>query len=140
MGSQKLTARYARTADSACPAVGPNPVIMETRTNSTTPKPPGVIGMAARMLASPYAIRRSTGEMKWLKAATNTHSEAASSSQLAAAQPIARLVSERFSMSTPNRWARCSTSAVVRSASRNRIRPDILRMSRLARSCPRVSR
>jgi hypothetical protein len=53
MGSQKLTARYASTADNACPAVGPKPVIIDTSTNSTTPSPPGVIGMAARMLANP---------------------------------------------------------------------------------------
>ena len=35
--------------------------------------------------------------MKWLKAATNTHREAASSSQLAAAHPMARRVSDRSS-------------------------------------------
>jgi len=78
--------------------------------------------------------------MKWLKAATNTHSDAASSSQLAAAQPMARRVSERSSMSTANRWARCSTSAVMRSASRKRILPATFRTMRLARSCPRVRR
>lgn len=78
--------------------------------------------------------------MKWLKAATNTHREAASSSQLAAAHPMARLVSERFSMSRRNRVARCSTRAVVLSASRNRIRSATRRMTWLARSWPRVSR
>ena len=35
--------------------------------------------------------------MKWLKAATKTHSEAASSSQLAAAHPMARRVRDRSS-------------------------------------------
>ena len=78
--------------------------------------------------------------MKWLNAATNTHSDAASRSQLAAAQPMARRVSERSSMRTANRWARCSTSAVIRSASRNRMRPATLRTTRLARSWPRVRR
>jgi hypothetical protein len=98
------------------------------------------MGMAARMFANPYAVSRSTGEMKWLKAATNTHSEAASSSQLAAAHPMARRVNDRFSISTLNRWARCSTSAVVRSASRNRILPATRRMTWLARSWPLVRR
>jgi hypothetical protein len=98
------------------------------------------MGMAARMLANPYAVSRSTGEMKWLKAATNTHSDAASSNQLAAAHPMARRVSDRFSMSTLNRSARCSTSAVVLSGSRNPILPATRRMTRLARSWPRVRR
>jgi len=78
--------------------------------------------------------------MKWLKAATNTQSEAASRIQLAAAHPMARRVSDRSSISTANRWARCSTRAVIRSASRNRILLATLRTTRLARSCPRVSR
>ncbi len=66
-------------------------------------------------------MRRSTGETKWLKAATKTHSDAASRSQLAAAHPAARLVSDRFFISAANRSANRSTSAVVRSASRNRL-------------------
>ncbi len=78
--------------------------------------------------------------MKWLKAATKTQREAASSSQLAVAQPMARLVSLRSSMSTAKRAANRSTRAVVRSASRNRIRPATRRMTRLARSCPLVSK
>jgi hypothetical protein len=99
-----------------------------------------VIGMAARMLASPYAMSRSMGEMKWLKAAMNTQSEAASRSQLAAAQPMARRVSDRSRISAANRSANRSIRAVVRSASRNRIRPATRRMIRLARSWPRVNR
>ncbi len=79
-------------------------------------------------------MSRSTGEMKWLKAATNTHNDAASSSQLAAAHPMARLVRDRFSSRTANRWARCSMRAVVRSASRNLIRDATRRTTRLARS------
>ena len=51
-----------------------------------TPSPPGVIGITARMFASPYATRRSIGETSFPNAAMNTHREAASSSQLAAAQ------------------------------------------------------
>jgi hypothetical protein len=89
--------------------------------------------MAARILASPYAVSRSMGEMKWLNAATKTHSDAASSIQLAAAHPMARWVRTRFCMRAANRSARRSTRAVVRSASRNRIRPETLRMIRLAR-------
>ncbi len=72
--------------------------------------------------------------MKWLKAATKTQSDAASSSQLAAAQPTARQVSDRFSMSAAKRAANRSTRAVVRSASRKRMRPAIRRITRLARS------
>jgi len=78
--------------------------------------------------------------MKWLKAATKTHSEAASSSQLAAAHPMARRVRDRSCISAAKRSANRSTRAVVRSASRNRIRPATRRTIRLARSCPRVSR
>ena len=120
--------------------MGPKPVIIDTSTNSTTPRPPGVMGMAARMLASPYAISRSTGETKWLKAATNTHREAASRSQLAAAQPMARRVRERSRIRAAKRSANRSTRHVVRSASRNRMRPATRRMTRLARSWPRVRR
>jgi hypothetical protein len=96
--------------------------------------------MAARMLASPKATSRSTGEMKWLKAATNTHRDAASSSQLAAAQPPARHSSGRSSTSTAKRLASRSTSEVNRSASRKRMCPDTAWMIRLARSWPRVKR
>ncbi len=78
--------------------------------------------------------------MKWLKAATKTHSEAASSNQLAAAQPMALLVRERSFISAAKRSASRSTRAVVRSASRNRMRPAIRRTTRLAWSWPRVSR
>jgi hypothetical protein len=78
--------------------------------------------------------------MKWLKAATNTHREAASSSQLAAAHPMARRVRDRSFMSTENRSANRSTRAVVLSASRNLMRPATRRMTRLARCWPRVSR
>jgi hypothetical protein len=85
-------------------------------------------------------MSRSTGEMKWLKAATKTHSDAASSSQLAAAHPTAFRVRARSCIIAANRAASRSTRAVVRSASRKRIRPAILRITRLARSWPRVSR
>ncbi len=78
--------------------------------------------------------------MKWLKAATNTQSDAASSSQFAAAHPMARRVRDRSCMSAAKRSANRSTRAVVRSASRNRIRPATRRTMRLARSCPRVRR
>jgi len=120
--------------------VGPNPVIIETSTNSTTPRPPGVMGMAARMLARPYAMSRSTGEMKWLKAATKTQRDAASSNQLAAAHPTALRVSDRSCINTANRSANRSTSAVVRSASRNRIRAAVRRITRLACCWPRVNK
>ncbi len=78
--------------------------------------------------------------MKWLKAATKTHSDAASSNQLAAAHPTARLVSDRSFMRAAKRSAKRSTSLVVRSASRNRMRPAIRRITRLAWSWPLVSR
>src|ERR1700722_7228665 len=92
MASEKLMARQASTPERACPAVGPKPVIIDTSTNSTTPRPPGVMGMGARILANPYATNKSMGEMKWLKASTNTHKDAASSSQLMVAQ-VAALIS-----------------------------------------------
>ena len=37
----------------AAPPGTPNPVSVEMLMNSTTPRPPGVIGMTARMLANP---------------------------------------------------------------------------------------
>ena len=78
--------------------------------------------------------------MKWLKAATKTQRDAASSSQLAAAQPMARRVRDRSCISTANRAANRSTRVVVRSASRKRIRAATRRMTRLARCWPLVSR
>ena len=78
--------------------------------------------------------------MKWLKAATNTHSDAASSSQLAVAHPTARQSRGRSSISTAKRPARRSARDVKRSASKKRMCPETVRMIRLARSCPRVRR
>ena len=78
--------------------------------------------------------------MKWLKAARNTHSEAASSNQLAAAQPTALLVRARSCSRAAHRAARRSTREVVRSASRNPIRPATRRITRLACCWPRVNR
>jgi hypothetical protein len=71
--------------------------------------------------------------MKWLKAATNTHREAASSSQLAAAHPMARRVRERSFVRAENRSANRSTRAVVLSASRNRMWRATRWMTPLAR-------
>jgi len=85
-------------------------------------------------------MSRSTGEMKWLKAATKTQRDAASRSQLAAAHPTARLVNARSSVRTANRAASRSTSEVVLSASRNRMRLATRRITLLARCWPRVSR
>jgi hypothetical protein len=79
-------------------------------------------------------MSRSIGEMTCPKAATKTHSEAASSSQLAAAHPTARASRARSSMSTANRLANRSRSEVKRSASRNRMWADTPWMMRLARS------
>ena len=90
MGSQKLTRRQQRTPAVAAPPGTPNPVSVEMLMNSTTPRPPGVIGMTAKMLASPYATSRSIGETWAPKAKRKTHSELASRSQLAAAQMLAR--------------------------------------------------
>ena len=79
-------------------------------------------------------MSRSIGEITWPKAATKTHSEAASSSQLAAAHPTARASRARSSMSTANRRASRSRSEVKRSASRKRMWADTPWMMRLARA------
>jgi len=73
-------------------------------------------------------------------AATNTHSEAASSNQLAAAHPTARANSLLSSISMANRRASRSSSEVNRSASRKRMCADTPWMIRLARCWPLVSR
>ena len=78
--------------------------------------------------------------MTWAKAATKTHREAASSSQLAAAQPTARASRALSSISTAKRWASRSTSEVNRSASRKRMWAATAWMIRRARSWPRVRR
>jgi hypothetical protein len=80
------------------------------------------------------------GEMKWLKAATKTQSEAASSSQLIVAQVTALISRGRSSSSTANRSASRWTVAAVLSGSRKRIRPEILLTKRAARSWPLVRR
>lgn len=71
----------------------PNPTRVGVSTASTTPSPPGVIGMAAITPASPKATTRFTGFIEEPKARRNTHSEAASSSQLMLAQSTPRLIS-----------------------------------------------
>src|SRR5437870_6137140 len=44
----------------AIPRGTPNPTKEEVRTASTTPRPPGVIGMAARTFAKPYETSRAS--------------------------------------------------------------------------------
>jgi hypothetical protein len=92
------------------------------------------------MLAKPKAVNRSIGDTTCPNAATKTHSDAASSNQLAAAQPTARARSRWSSMSMAKRRASRSSSEVKRSASRNRMWADTPWMIRLARCWPRVSK
>ena len=75
----------------AVPRSSPKPTRVEVSTASTTPSPPGVIGMAASTLARPNATSRSTGFTVPPNARRNTHSEAASSTQLTTAQPRLRV-------------------------------------------------
>jgi hypothetical protein len=53
MGSQKLTSRQAMTPSVATLRVTPKPTSSSGVSESTTPRPPGVIGSAPATLAIP---------------------------------------------------------------------------------------
>src|SRR3954469_24962979 len=90
MGSQKFTNRQLMTPRMATPRGAPKPTSDVVNTPSTTPNPPGVIGNAASTLARPYETNSASGLIRKPKAVRKTQSDAASSSQLAAAQATAR--------------------------------------------------
>ena len=75
MGNQKLTNRQPMTPQMAIVLGVPNPTRMPLTVASTTPRPPGVRGMAAAMLATPYAITKATGLTQRPKAPTNKNSD-----------------------------------------------------------------
>ena len=86
MGSQKLTSRQASTPSVATLRVRPKVTRSTGVTESITPSPAGVIGMAPSTLAIPYAAKSPTGLVKLPNAAMKHHSDAASSSQFSDAQ------------------------------------------------------
>ena len=96
---------------------------------STIPSPPGVIGTLERTLARPKATMSPSRGTTPPKARRNTHSAAASSSQLAVAQPMTELSSlgsEARSRRRAATWrttaAAWSSSKLKRRASERRIR------------------
>ncbi len=87
-------------------AATPKPTSVGVIAASTTPRPPGVMGMAARTPASPKATSRLMGFTDAPNARRNTHSAAASSSQLIAAQSAPRLRSSGWRASS---WSRSAS-------------------------------
>jgi len=140
MGNQKLTSRYVATPMMAMLEGVPKPTRVDVSTASTTPSPPGVIGMAASTLARPNATSRATGETRWPYAAMKTHNDAASSVQLAAAHPPARSSSRWSVPSSRIRLASRWTSPLTFDASTNGMCEASASSSFAECSSPRVSR
>ena len=82
IGNQYWARRYDATPSVATRRVRPKPTSVGMYTPSTMPSPPGVIGMTAKMLARPNATSRASISSVPPNARRNTHSDAASSSQL----------------------------------------------------------
>src|ERR1017187_10939634 len=81
MGSQKFTSRQLSTPRVATLLVRPKLTSSTGVTESITPSPAGLIGMAPSTFAIPYAANRPTGLVKRRNAAMKNHSDAAPRSQ-----------------------------------------------------------
>ena len=105
---------------------------------SITPSPAGLIGMAPSTLAIPYAANSPTGSVKWPNAAMKHHSDAASSSQLRDAQ-VSELTRTRRSVARPRSESlACSTIFSSFSPPTLGILSPMARTMRAARGPPRV--
>ena len=116
MGSQYCAMRYDTTPTTAVARGRPKPTITGTYTPSTTPSPPGVSGTAARTLAKPNATMRPSIGRSPPNARKNTHSAAASMSQLSVAHITSRRSSGRSSDSSCMRPAMWRTASPARSS------------------------
>src|SRR4029079_7746678 len=81
-GSQNCSNRHVSTPRTTGPLAPPSTTSPGTRTPSTTPRPPGVIGTSPIRPATPYAESTSSGDITSPNAARQTQRQAASSSQL----------------------------------------------------------
>ncbi len=90
IGNQYCAIRYVSTPTVAALLVNPKPTNVGMYIPSTMPRPPGVIGTTAMMLASPNATINKSRLTLPPNARRNTHSAAASSSQFSAAHPSTR--------------------------------------------------
>ena len=103
-----------------------------------TPRPPGVIGMTAAMLAKPNATSSPTRLGAAPNARMNTNSDAASSNQFMTAQVDARITRSRSWAISRSRAASCRIIAAIRSASTNGTRRVSLCSTRSAPASPRT--
>ena len=140
IGSQYAAKRYDWTPSAFAVAGTPKKVSMVVSEKSMTPRPPGVIGIAANTLATQNDTSSESGRTLSPNARRKTHSDAASNTQLTIAHPTRRHSVARFAANRRIRPPRRRITELTTPAStKENLRAMTLTMVS-ARSAPRTKR